>query len=36
MLGALDGVVGPASEEIGGVHNDGIFDRGGVDEVAVW
>ena len=36
MLGALDGVVGPASEEIGGVHNDSVFDRGGVDEVAVW
>lgn len=36
MLGALDGVVGPAREQVGGVDDDGVFDRGGVDEVAVW
>jgi hypothetical protein len=34
VLGALDGVVGPAREQVGGVNDDGVFDRGGVDEGA--
>ena len=35
VLGALDGVVGPAREEVGGVDDDGVFDGRRVDEVAV-
>jgi hypothetical protein len=35
MLGALDGVVRPASQEVGGVDYDGIFDGRGVDKVAI-
>lgn len=35
VLGALDGVVGPAREEVCGVDDDGVFDRGGVDEGVV-
>lgn len=35
VLGALDGVVGPAREEVGGVDDDGVFDGRRVGEVAV-
>ena len=35
VLGALDGVVGPAREEVGGVDDDGVFDGGRVDEGVV-
>ena len=35
VLGALDGVVGPAREEVGSVDDDGVFDGRRVDEVAV-
>jgi hypothetical protein len=36
MLGALDGVVRPTHEEVGGIDDDGVFDWCGVDEGAVW
>ena len=35
MLGALDSVVGPAREQVGGVDDDGVFDGGRIDEGVV-
>ena len=35
MLSALDGIIRPAREEVGGVDDDGVFDWGGVDEGVV-
>lgn len=34
VLGALDGIIRPAGQEIRCVHDDGVFDRCGVDESA--
>ena len=36
VLGALDGVVGPARQQVRGVDDNGVFDGRRVDEVAVW
>lgn len=35
VLSALDGIIRPAREEVGGVDDDGVFDGGGVDEGVV-
>ena len=35
MIGALDSVVGPAREQVGGVDDDGVFDGGRIDEGVV-